>query len=140
MHEWDCAKKALSKAVALTIFGYSAPISDKEAKDTLLEYFSKSHIEEIAPFTIIDIKSESELKENWKDFFEEERQRMLMIRDNFFSTDLFKMPRNSCEAIFSAILQQSPLKNIKSFSKYKTLEELQEFAQNIEISPWVKVV
>ena len=51
--------------------------------------------------------------------------------NKFEETMLWKNPRVSLETLFDAILQQHPRSEEKSFRKFSTLTELQEFVKTI---------
>ena len=128
-NEWEGARHYLRRAAGITIFGYSAPVTDIEAYNLLKSTYSESNIVAIAPFTIINLKEkESEQKAKWEDVYD---KHMLQYKTSFKETILWKWPRVSLETLFDARLQQKPRDNQKSFSDYETLEELQSFVKSI---------
>lgn len=56
---------------------------------------------------------------------------MVTLHETFEDTLLWQAPRVSLEYLFDAILQQQPHANVKSFQKFGTLRELQEFVKTI---------
>lgn len=121
--EWKRLKYYIQNAYFLTIFGYSAPKSDYEAKKLLLEAWRKVVPEYQAMMSIIDIKSEKEPKKSWLNFIVEDDY---MITNNFFDSYLARHPRRSCEAWAMASLQQSPWKE-NPFPQNISLTQLQDW-------------
>ena len=129
-NEWNGAKNALKHAAGITIWGYSAPVTDEEAFRLLTESFAESQLQEIAPVTIINLeKNRTGQLERWKDIYSE---RMISYCEDFRKSLLWQWPRVSLEAIFDAILQMHPRHNDKPFKEFKDLIELQNFAQTID--------
>lgn len=56
---------------------------------------------------------------------------MVAFHETFEDTLLWRAPRVSLEYLFDAILQQQPRANVKSFQKFGSLGELQEFVKAI---------
>ncbi len=128
-NEWTEAKKVLSTAAGVTIFGYSAPETDQEAYNLLKDSYRISNIETIAPFSIINLKAaEKEQKNKWADIYD---RHMMTFHETFYESLLWLAPRVSLEYLFDAILQQQPRAYVKSFQDFKTLEELQKFVGTI---------
>jgi hypothetical protein len=65
--EWEVLKKALRQAKTLTVFGYVAPTTDKEAVDILNDAWNKSK-RLIERTEIIDIKEKEVLWKQWDAF------------------------------------------------------------------------
>lgn len=97
----------IQDAYLITIFGYSAPQTDIEARNLMLEVWKKNEVTDFALFCLIDIKSKKEIKKNWKDFIVRDNY---MISKNFHDSYIAIHPRRSCEAYAMATLQQSPWK------------------------------
>ena len=128
-NEWNKAREVLSKAAGITVYGYGAPTTDIEAVKLMKNANRISQMKDIAPFTIINLaKNEKEQREKWAEFY---NVRMIFYCNNFEDTMLWNNPRVSLEALFDAILHQQPRSIKKPFKKFKTLRELQDFAQTI---------
>lgn len=128
-NEWAEAKRVLSRAAGVTVFGYSAPETDFEAYNLLKDSYKKSNIATIAPFSIINLReAEEEQRNKWSDIY---GKHMITFHENFQESLLWSAPRVSLESLFDAILQQQPRANVKSFQNFATLEELQEFVKTI---------
>lgn len=96
--EWEVLKNGLRQAMTLTIFGYSAPQTDKEAVDLMNRAWDKENrlIERIE---VIDIKEEEVLREQWNPFTI--RTYIDPIRD-FYESRIPEYPRRTCEMLLSA--------------------------------------
>lgn len=129
VNEWNRAKDVLSRAAGITIYGYGAPVTDVEAVELMKSANSISQMKDIAPFTIINLAcNEKEQRDKWKEFYD---VKMMLYCNNLEETLLWKNPRVSLETLFDAILQQHPRSVEKSFEKFSTLTELQQFVKTI---------
>ena len=128
-NEWQLARDYLGRAAGVTIFGYSAPETDLDAYNILKESYKKSDIIIIAPFTIINLKSQENVqREKWSEIYDEH---MIQFFESFKDSNLWRSPRVSLEYLFDAILQQNPRAYTKSYQEFETLEELQNFVKTI---------
>jgi len=118
--EWDTLKRYMEFAYYITIFGYSAPISDLEAKKLLLDVWVENRTMELAQIEIIDIVSSDELSERWADFIFNFHYG---TNKDIFDSYLFRFPRRSCSALFQALMMLQPRAE-NPFPKFETLEEL----------------
>ena len=120
-HQWQQLELYLQNAYWITIFGYSAPVTDVAARDLMLQVWRTNSVRDFAQIEIVDIKTKSELRKTWSDF---------IVRENYgsygsaFQTYMFSYPRRSCDAFAGATLQQRPWKENK-VPKFRKLTELQ---------------
>lgn len=121
--EWKNLQNHIQSAYFLTIFGYSAPVTDVEAKKLMLDVWSENTTRDLAQIDLIDIKPKEEVKGNWQDFIVRENYG---ISNSFFETYQAIHPRRSCDALAMASLQQMPWKD-NHFPKNISLEELQKW-------------
>lgn len=129
INEWHRAKEMLSKAAGITVYGYGAPVTDVEAVELMKSANRISKTKDIAPFTIINLaENEEEQRKKWAEFYDVD---MVLYCNSFEETLLWKNPRVSLETLFDAILQQNPRSKEKSFEKFSTLKELQDFVKTI---------
>lgn len=129
INEWYRAKEVLSKAAGITVYGYGAPVTDVEAVELMKSANRISKTKDIAPFTIINLaENEEEQRKKWAEFYDGD---MVLYCNRFEETLLWKNPRVSLETLFDAILQQKPRSEEKSFEKFSTLKELQDFVKTI---------
>ena len=66
--EWDYLKRTLEKAFMVTIFGYSALVSDTSAVDALKGAWGENALGEMNQVEIIDIRDETALRSSWREF------------------------------------------------------------------------
>jgi hypothetical protein len=121
--EWDELQHYVKHAYFVTIFGYSAPVTDAEARKILLDVWAENQVKDFALIEVIDIKNKTEVQENWSDFIVRDNY---AIYDNFFDTYIAMHPRRSCDAYAMATLQQTPWQD-NPFINGQTLPELQEW-------------
>jgi len=100
--EWRDIEKALKSAYALTIFGYSAPVTDVEAKRLMTQAWGKPGQKGLEQIEIIDIVSEDELRNRWSEFILEHHYE---VTKDYYSSRIAKHPRRSCEAIWSQFME-----------------------------------
>ncbi len=103
--EWDILRSHLEDAYYVTIFGYSAPTTDVEAKQLMLDVWKKNPTLPLTEVNIIDIKSEEKLEKTWEDFLYTHHYG---IYDDIRNTILFRHPRRTCDAFAMATLQCAP--------------------------------
>ena len=125
--EWDELRAYLEDAYLVTVFGYSAPITDVVARSVLLEAWHNNPTSTLGNLDIIDTKPKEEIRENWSDFFEVSHHGIYKsISDNYFS--LF--PRRTCDAFAMATLQQDPWHE-NPLPETEDLAELQAWVQHL---------
>ncbi len=95
--EWEVLKKAIRQARTLTIFGYGAPTTDKEAVDILNNAWDKAN-RLIERTEIIDIKDEKVLWKQWDPFI---IRTYFDCHRDFYQSRLAIYPRRSCEALLN---------------------------------------
>jgi len=95
--EWGVLKKRLHQAKTLTIFGYGAPTTDKEAVDILNNEWDKAH-RLIERTEIIDIKDKDVLWKQWEPFIV---RTYLDCPKDFYKSRLVNYPRRTCEALLA---------------------------------------
>ena len=127
-NEWERLKWHMKHAYYITVFGYSAPKTDKEARKLLLDEWQANPVQELAEIDIVDILASSDrsaLEANWQEFFVRSHYALF---DSFQMSQLFFHPRRSCDAFAMATLQLRPwLTNV--FPEEMSLAELQDWVQ-----------
>ena len=128
-NEWNRAKDVLSRAAGITVYGYSAPVTDVEAVELMKSAISISQMKDIAPFTIINLpENENEQRRKWSEFYD---VKMVLYCNEFKQSSLWRNPRVSLETLFDAILQGQPRSTQKSFKEFSKLRELQDYVKTI---------
>jgi hypothetical protein len=121
--QWRRATDYLSEAYFATIYGYSAPTTDVEARSLLLTAWRQNPTLELAEIDIIDIRDPEEVKASWSDFIVKTHGG---ASQSFEYNILLKHPRRSCEAFAFATLQQDPWRE-DPFPKAHSLKELEDW-------------
>jgi len=103
--QWRKATDYLAEAYYVTVYGYSAPTTDVEARSLLLKAWRDNPTRELAEIDIVDIREPSEVTASWSDFIV--RTHGGPSKD-FAHNFLMCHPRRSCEAFAFATLQQDP--------------------------------
>lgn len=124
-NEWEELKFILNKAYLVTVFGYSAPETDVEAKQLLLDSWVNNKTRDLAEIELINIESKEHLYENWKDFLVREHY---SVCKDFFRSLLLVHPRRSCDAFAMATLQQQPWDENR-FPKFDHLIQLHNWIE-----------
>lgn len=103
--QWHCLRYYLERAYFLTIFGYSAPKTDIEARGLMLEVWKNNPSLPLAEVEIIDIRLRQDIEEAWSEFFYSHHY---MIGNDILNSYLFQHPRRSCDAFYSATMLSDP--------------------------------
>ena len=127
--QWDRLTDKLEDCYFLTIFGYSAPKTDYEARKLMKKAWSINKTAELSQIEIIDIKNSEELRKNWSEFIIRSHYRTY---SKFARSWLWWFPRQTCEALFDATMLLNPRKPTP-FPKTDSLEELHKFINELEI-------
>jgi len=91
---WDHLRQEMQNAAMFTIFGYSAPTSDKSAKAILRKAWKSNSASELNEVEFIDIKSEKEIENTWRRFTFSHHYKIHM---NFYQSWIAKHPRRTIE-------------------------------------------
>ncbi len=123
--EWDALRWHLKHGYYLTVFGYSAPKTDVEARKLMLEVWQENKSLELCEVDVVDVKSDEEVEEAWREFFYSHHYG---ITNSIWDSYLFKHPRRSCDAFASATLMLDPWRN-NPFPRFNTLSELHSWVE-----------
>lgn len=95
---WEATKAVIEEAYTITIFGYSAPNSDKDAVVLLQNAWKAMSNRELEEVSIIDIISEDDMLRKWDHFIYSHHYK---YTNSYFESYLGLFPRRSCETIFA---------------------------------------
>jgi NAD-dependent SIR2 family protein deacetylase len=123
-NEWEALRKTLSESYMLTIFGYSAPVSDEAAVALLRAAWNTNASRELAQIEIIDRRPEEDIQASWKSFI---TRNHYSISKSIHETWALRHPRRSCEALFWATMQQAPWKRNTLPHQFASLQDLQQW-------------
>lgn len=129
--QWKQLSTHLNYCYFITIFGYSAPKSDVEARRMMHEAWGANETGHLAQVELVDIKNREELGENWKEFTAGYHYG---IGTDIMHSWLMEFPRQSCEALFDATMQNDP-RRPTPFPRTKRLKELQSFIMQLAPEP-----
>jgi hypothetical protein len=121
--DWQVVTRQLSKAFHLTIWGYSGPETDYNARQLLLSSWGKSALREVSHVEIIDIKDDDHLRRCWREFIPYHHD---MVVPDFWHSTIAKWPRRTAEYKLSASLYGIPAEPIGPL-RTNSLAELQEW-------------
>ncbi|HAB52094.1 MAG TPA: hypothetical protein DCE80_08005 [Ignavibacteriales bacterium] len=122
-NEWEVLRSYLNRAYYLTVFGYSAPKTDVEARTLMLEAWHKNPTLRLAQVEIIDIRPREDLETSWNKFFISHHY---SIRGDFFKSQLMRFPRRTCDAFAEATLMLRPWHD-NPFPLFETIDEMQQW-------------
>lgn len=123
--EWELLKHYFEISLYVTIFGYSAPDSDVDAKKLMLDASMKNRSREFYELEIIDLKSEDEIEETWYDFIHSHHSSII---NNFKDSYLWYHPRRSTDAFFDAYLMNSPW-DYNPFPEFNDIYEMHQWIE-----------
>jgi hypothetical protein len=103
--QWERLKKDLAIGYGFTVFGYSGPKTDMEARRMMSEQWCSSPIYRQSEVEIIDIADRDWLEENWRDIRFSHHYR---IHADWRKALFFQHPRRTTEALFDALLMCEP--------------------------------
>lgn len=126
--QWSEAKYYISRAAKVTVFGYSAPTSDKEASDILKAAFSK--FDNGHRFDTIEIIERpnfdnSKISDTWMFFFKQTNYHYKIV-DSFFKSSLAEAPRRTILDQYHQGIEghwNFPSINFSENSSFDTIEE-----------------
>lgn len=124
--EWEAVQNYLKQAYIFTIFGYSAPESDKEAIDLLKAGWGTSESRNLEEIEIIDIKSKDAIEETWKEFIHSHH---FQVKSNFFDSISAYHPRRSCDATWTMLMDVEFI-NPSPIPHTRNRDELQIFLKD----------
>lgn len=121
--EWGKLQDFLQRSYLFTIFGYSAPTTDIEAKKLMLEVWKENPLRTLAEVEFINLTPKEELLKNWDEFI---TRNHASACNDFFSSQLSMYPRHSCEAFAESTLYNEPMEENR-FPQNLSLKALQEW-------------
>lgn len=103
--QWDALSNRLKVAERVTVFGYSAPVSDVEAIDLLQKAWGNVDDRAMEEFELIDVREEEDVKRSWNTFIHSHHYR---YSKDYFDSDLALHPRRTVESYHHWALPMSP--------------------------------
>lgn len=101
--QWNMLSHFLKNPARVTIFGYSAPVSDVEAISIMKKAWGDSEKNHrFTQFEMIDIQSEAQLTKSWKKFIFSHHYE---VTNDFFKSSILRFPRRTGEVFFANYLE-----------------------------------
>ncbi|MFS4457369.1 hypothetical protein [Maribacter sp. 2304DJ31-5] len=123
--QWEALANRLTEAERVTVFGYSAPVSDVEAIGLLQDAYGSFEERAMEEFEFIDIQEEEKLLKSWQTFVHSHHYHYC---NNYFDSSLALHPRRSVESYHHWALPLTPSHCFQDGNpvptNFKTLEEL----------------
>jgi len=119
--QWDSLAHYLEKPSRVTIFGYSAPVTDVEAISIMKKSWGDPEKDQrLTQFEIIDIQNKSKLTKSWREFIFSHHYE---ITNDFFKSSISRFPRRTGEVFFANYLEakfyeENYPPKFKSFEKF----------------------
>lgn len=142
---WKQLEQYLQIAYRVTIFGYSAPKSDKAAVAMLKSAWGAVEDRNLEEIEIIDIRTEEDVIQSWDDFIHTHHY---SVFSEFFDSSLGKFPRRTCELLFDNTQNNKWMYGNKGFKEGMTFSDISVFlaglikdensGANILFDPYVK--
>lgn len=99
--QWSLLSQGLENPARVTIFGYSAPKTDKEAIKIMSKSYGPSEKKMFTQFEIIDTKDKNKIQRSWKKFIFSHHYE---IHNNFFESTIAKFPRRTGEVFYHNLI------------------------------------
>lgn len=138
---WRHFEDELTNAYFLTVFGYSAPMTDEVARERFIGSLRRNTMADVLQLEIVDPNAKQLLKARYSGITDNLHASCL---DQISQSWLSMHPRLTCEALFQATMMMEPIRPYE-MPKTKNLYELQEwyaqFSEHFpnfydEIAPW----
>lgn len=123
---WEATEQCIEESYMLTIFGYSAPSSDKEAVSLLKKAWGNLNDRQLEEVSVIDIISEDEMLNKWIDFIYSHHYK---YTSSFFDSYLGMFPRRTCETIFATFNMCLPADNRRGFKEKMSWDDVEKLIQ-----------
>lgn len=119
-HAWAGLELAMKRTFWLTIFGYSAPVSDSGAIARFKSVWGPSSRRILSQVEVIDLRAEADLLGSWKPFIHSHHYR---FHNDFFSSWAPRHPRRSGEAYEAQYLNAQLIEDNR-VPMFNTMEEM----------------
>ena len=106
-NQWELLDFFLDKALFVTIFGYSAPMTDISARHRIIDKILNNTNKDTLQLEIIDLYPQRLIDGNLKEL--KENGIHFSLLDSFTRSYLNQYPKFTCEALKQSVLQQTPL-------------------------------
>ncbi len=118
---WEATECIIKESYMITIFGYSAPASDKKAVDLLKKAWGNLEKRQFEEVSVIDVIKEEDIIKRWNKFIYSHHYK---YTNNFFDSYLGMFPRRSCETIFATYQLNLTPNNGKGFHEGMSWDDI----------------
>lgn len=121
--QWARATDRLGDAYYVTAYGYSAPKTDVEARQLLLNAWTNNPTFSLGQFDVVDIREKEDLAASWSEF--------ILRTHGGYSKDVMhtfpmRYPRRTCEAFAFMTLQSQPWSEA-AYPSFRDLDDLERW-------------
>lgn len=127
---WEATEQCIEQSSMLSIFGYSAPSTDKEAVALLKKAWGDLDSRQLEEVSVIDIISEDEMLDKWNAFIYSHHYR---YTNDFYNSYLGKFPRRTCETIFATFMMNLPANDTKGFHEGMSWDDVSNILNELLI-------
>ena len=107
--QWNLLKNELANAFMVTVFGYSAPKTDMEAKRAMQEAYKINENNDFNQMTFISTQNEEDVYDSWKSFIYSHHYD---VDSDFYDSFLAHHPRRTGEAYWAQnMMAEFPMNN-----------------------------
>jgi hypothetical protein len=125
---WKQLEQYLERAYRLTVFGYSAPKSDKAAVDMLKKAWGAVADRNLEEIEVIDIRPEDEVVQSWNEFIHTHHY---SVYNNFFDSALGKFPRRTCELLFDNTQMNCWIHGNRGFKRNMNFADIESYLEEL---------
>lgn len=120
---WREFNNALERAYMITIFGYSAPVSDVAAINAMQRAWGSAEKHKYEQIEIINIGERDEVIRSWEKFIFESH---IDYCTSFFDSSLAKFPRRTCDVLFDTTMKCRFMDDDLGFREGMTRGEIEQ--------------
>lgn len=124
---WKSIQQVLNETFMITIFGYSAPTTDAEARKLLLTAWGGGDRREMEQIEIIDLKDENEIQVTWNEFIHSHHYDVVALYQDCW---IHNHPRRTGEAYWNQYIEAKFIDDNPP-PQNCTLPELQEWFKEL---------
>jgi hypothetical protein len=126
--QWDVLADDIKIAERVTVFGYSAPVTDVEAIELLQAAWGTVDQRAMEQFEMIDVRDEEDVVHSWRNFIHSHHYN---YHTSYFESSLANHPRRSVESYHHWSMPMTPSEAFQDGNpvpqNFKSLDELWEW-------------
>lgn len=130
--QWNALSDELKEAERVTVFGYSAPVTDVEAIDLLQQAWGDVEERAMEQFELIDIRDEQVVKNAWNKFIHSHHYN---YSTDYFNSSLALHPRRTVESYHHWSMPLTPNDAFQDGNRvpstFKSMQELWDWHKSL---------